>query len=337
MNKSNINTAYHEARIEFSNRIYNQPNMMPHRYVFILTNKCNLRCSFCFQEKKHIDGSLNADDWVKVVDQLPEYAHITITGGEPFLFKDFEKVFIKVTDRNTCNIISNGLLLTDHLIDLILSKPNFKVLSISVDNIANSIRGISLSQWGEVEYLMKSFTQKRDKLRLKTVLDSKTVVLDENADFLAEIHEYCMEKLSCDTHSFMFLKGAPIQYADNMHPLESMFVETNAYVYKKINVIAAQFEKVRQYNLRSQKKCFVHPKIVDLNGPRLIEKTDLDIINRPNHVQGDFLPCKAPWESVHINVDGSIFPCMAISMGNVNVLNLSDIVHGNIFTGRIGH
>ena len=30
-----------------------------------------------------------------------------------------------------------------------------------------------------------------------------------------------------------------------------------------------------------------------------------------------FKPCKAPWQSVHINTDGNVFPCMAIPMGNI--------------------
>jgi hypothetical protein len=86
------------------------------------------------------------------------------------------------------------------------------------------------------------------------VLDSKTVVLDENANELFNIHDYCINTLACDTHSFMLLKGAPIQYADHMFPIGSMFFKSNAYIYKNFSVILEQFEKVRQYNLFSNKK-----------------------------------------------------------------------------------
>ena len=30
-----------------------------------------------------------------------------------------------------------------------------------------------------------------------------------------------------------------------------------------------------------------------------------------------FLPCAQPWSSVHINVDGTVFPCLAVSTGNI--------------------
>jgi MoaA/NifB/PqqE/SkfB family radical SAM enzyme len=326
------NTHYHQARINFANKIYESPNMLPHRYVFVLTNRCNLRCSFCFQEKDSIKGSLTTEDWLKVIHQLPDYAHVTLTGGEPFLFKGFKEVFEAITERHTCNIISNGLLLNDELIDLLLSKTNFKVLSISVDDIGNIVRGVKPGQWDKVEVLMKRFAQKRNECGSEAVLDSKTVVLDENANELFNIHDYCINTLACDTHSFMLLKGAPIQYADHMFPIGSMFFKSNAYIYKNFSVILEQFEKVRQYNLFSNKKCYVHPKIVDLNGNEPISSYDLNFINTQSHIQDNFMPCKAPWESVHINVDGNLFPCMAISMGNVKEQSLTSIIGGQVFT-----
>ena len=325
------NTDYHQARIDFSKKIYDSPSMLPHRYVFVLTNRCNLRCSFCFQEKDRIEGSLSTKQWLDVIDQLPEYAHVTLTGGEPFLFNGFEEVFRAVTKKHTCNIISNGLLLTNEIIELLLSTPNFKVLSISVDDIGNIVRDVVPDQWVKAEELMRRFSEKRDKYRSNTVLDSKTVVLDENAGDLFDIHKYCIEKLKCDTHSFMLLKGSPIQYADHMLPLENMMHESKAYVYKNLSTILNELEKVRKYNIAMNKKCFVHPKVIDVNSTKSVDNLDLRFINNGQHNVADFKACKAPWESVHINVDGNLFPCMAIKMGNVKEQKLADIISSPTF------
>lgn len=324
-------TSYHQARIHFAQKIYDTPGMLPHRYVFVLTNRCNLRCSFCFQEKDIIKGSLTSEDWLHLIRQLPDYAHVTLTGGEPFLFKGFRDVFLEVTERHTCNIISNGLLLTEGLVDLLLSRPNFKVLSISVDNIGNTVRDVVPEQWRKAEEMMRLFRQRRDALGSETVLDSKTVVLDDNAPDLFAIHRHCVERLSCDTHSFMLLKGSPIQYADHLFPLAAMFQESKAYVYQKFSTVLEQFEQVRLYNRSTGTRCFTHPKIVDLNGPEPVSHSDLSFVNRADHVASHFRPCKAPWESVHINVDGNLFPCMAISMGNVKEKSLAAIVSSPIF------
>ena len=70
------------------------------------------------------------------------------------------------------------------------------------------------------------YFQKR-KLELNhpsCILDSKTVVLDENAADLLEIHQYCIEDLKCDTHSFQFLKGSPIQHSGLMFKLEKIYL-----------------------------------------------------------------------------------------------------------------
>jgi MoaA/NifB/PqqE/SkfB family radical SAM enzyme len=325
------NTDYHQARIDYSKKIYDDPSMLPHRYVFVLTNRCNLKCSFCFQEKDRIEGSLTTEEWLELIDQLPEYAHVTLTGGEPFLFKGFEEVFKAVTKKHTCNIISNGLLLTEEIIELLLSTPNFKVLSISVDDIGNIVRDVVPDQWLKAEELMRRFSKKRDEHGASTVLDSKTVVLDENANDLFDIHKYCIEKLKCDTHSFMLLKGSPIQYADHMIPIENMMHESKAYVYKKLPIILNELEKVRKYNITMNKKCFLHPKVIELNSAKPLNNLDLGFINNGSHNVSDFKECKAPWESVHINVDGNLFPCMAIKMGNVKEQKLTDIISSSVF------
>ena len=45
----------------------------------------------------------------------------------------------------------------------------------------------------------------------------------------------------------------------------------------------------------------------------------------------NFSICYAPWKSVHINVDGNLFPCMAVAMGNVKNTKLPDIIFSDNF------
>jgi MoaA/NifB/PqqE/SkfB family radical SAM enzyme len=328
----NNHTPYHEQRIIQTDKIYNSENLLPHRYVFILTNKCNLRCSFCFQDKKFIEGSLNLDGWINIIKQLPDYAHVTLTGGEPFLFDSFKEVFLEVTKKHTCNIISNGLLLNDDLIDLLLSEKNFQVLSISIDNIGNTVREVDENKWKIAEELFKKFIKKRDLLYSKAILDMKTVVLDQNSKQLFNIYKYCTETLQADTHSFMFLKGSPIQHSDTMYDFDEIFNESQAHKYINFNEIINQLEKVRIYNLKHQKKSYSHPNFVDLNGDQSLLNFDFNFMNQINHKVENFKPCKAPWGSVHINVEGNLFPCLAISMGNVKKSTLNEIFFGEKFT-----
>ena len=52
-------------------------------------------------------------------------------------------------------------------------------------------------------------------------------------------------------------------------------------------------------------------------------------LNNKKHDSKHFSTCYAPWGCVYINVDGHLFPCMAVSLGNVKKNKLSDIVFSN--------
>ena len=160
------------------------------------------------------------------------------------------------------------------------------------------------------------FSKKKRELGHDTcVLDAKTVVLDDNASELLEIHKYCIEDLKCDTHSFQFLKGSPIQHSDIMFPENKIFEKSSAYIYKNWRAITEELEKVRNYNIENKKTGYLHPavaSIIDDSSP-----INIDILNNQSHDKKLYKPCAAPWGSVHINVDGTLFPCLAIDMGNV--------------------
>ena len=133
----------HKKHEQLTDFIYENPEMLPARYVYILTNECNLNCSFCYMERNHREDSMTTSDWIKVSKQLPDYARVTFTGGEPFMFKGFRNVFSNVAEKYDCNLITNGTLLNHSLSNFMLSYQNFHILSISVDDIGNKIRDIN--------------------------------------------------------------------------------------------------------------------------------------------------------------------------------------------------
>ncbi len=319
---------YHDNLIKYSEDAYKKNFSYPKRYCYILTNLCNLSCSFCFQDRKKQEGAMTTADWLKLTDQLPEHSRVTLTGGEPLVFKGFKEIFDKVANKFECNIITNGILLTKEIIDFILSYKNFKVLSISIDNINNTIRGVKSHKWKHTEEMLKYFLETKVHLNLKCILDTKTTILDENAEELFDIHKYCTEKLNADTHAFQFLKGSPIQHSDIMFDLNDIYKKSEAYQYKKWDLIVDQLKKIKEYNFKNKKDCFLHPPVASM-----IDSNSLDhinYINDLNHNKYNYKSCSAPWASVHINVDGTLFPCLAINMGNVKN-GLDSVILGKKF------
>ena len=50
------------------------------------------------------------NDWINLIDQIPQAPRITLTGGDPFMFKDFLKIFKKANQKAETNMITNGIL-----------------------------------------------------------------------------------------------------------------------------------------------------------------------------------------------------------------------------------
>lgn len=322
------NSRFHNSHKEFTEKVYGMQGILPGRYVFVLTNLCNLRCDFCFQDRKLKKNSMTGDNWIEVSKQLPEYARVTLTGGEPLIFKEFNKIFKYIAERFDCNIITNGLLLTEEKIDYLLSFPRFKVLSLSIDDIGNKMRGLEPKQWKNLEDKLNYFVKKKGE-NSDCLLDVKTMILDENAGQLFATYKYLVEKLKIDTHTFQFLKGSKIQHADIMFEFEDITNKSEARMYNNFDVIKTQLEKVRKYNIITEKVSYLHPKVASLISKNSL--SNINYINNRSHIKENYFPCKYPWSSIHINSDGNLFPCLSISMGNVKNKSLKEIINGSEF------
>jgi MoaA/NifB/PqqE/SkfB family radical SAM enzyme len=320
-------TEFHQIQERLSETIYQTPGMLPSRYVYILTNQCNLRCDFCFQDKKPGKNPMTQEDWIHLTKQLPEYARVTLTGGEPLSFSGFENVFKYVAEIFNCNVITNGILLTSKNIDYMLSFPKFRVLSVSIDDIGDKLRGVSPKKWNHLEEMLKYFVKKKGENDIGQILDIKTTVVDENAEHLFETYKYLVEEIGVDTHAFQFLKGSPIQHSDQMFSFEDIKAKSSAPIYQKFEEIKKQLDMVREYNTKHNRVSFVHPKAILLESERPI--SDINYLNEKSHQGKKFSPCKFPWSSIHINWDGNIFPCLAVPIGNVKEKSLAEIIDGD--------
>ena len=126
------------------------------------------------------------------------------------------------------------------------------------------------------------------------------------------------------------LKGAEIQHSDLMFDFQQIDKEYEAYQYKKFDKLIDQLNLIKEYDYKYGYKTYLHPNLLKFNDDRKFEKKDLIYLNNKEHNPKHFATCHAPWSSVHINVDGNLFPCMAVAMGNVKITKLAEI----IFSGK---
>jgi len=324
-------SALHAKHEQSAEALWSGGPALPNRYALVLTNTCNLRCPFCFQHKRKLPNAMTTQDWLHVIEQIPAGARITLTGGEPLAFKGFVEVFKAATDKCDVNIITNGVLLNEKLIDMFVTTKSFKVLSLSIDDVGNHSRLMKPKEWQTLVDMGRYFVKRRNEEGSTALLDVKTVVLDERAEELFGIYDFCKTELNCDTHAFQMQKGSPLQHADAMFDFELIFEKPTPPIYEKLGVLADQFEQIRQDARAHDRRVFLHPDVVNVTGDKPLTEGDFWKINQTEIPEGAFQSCRFPWASVHINADGHLFPCLAVSMGNVKTQTLPEVIFSETY------
>lgn len=325
------NTDYHQARVDYSLESF-QNDSIPRRYCLVLTNKCNLSCDFCFQHRRTLNGALNRDNWIHVIENvLPRGSHITLTGGEPLVFRGFKEVFVRANQLHTTNIISNGTRFNPELMELFATTENFQVLSISIDTVGNINRDVKIEQYQEMVRMLSLYRNLREFDGPR--LDAKTVVTDDNAADLVDIFEHCANDLMVDSMSFQMLKGSPIQHADQCFDFSSIYNDPTPHIYSDPELIFSQFAKIQEKLKSVSIGVYTHPNIFDFS---LTDDNSLarfvEELSSEKHEAGRYDVCRAPWESMHINANGDTFPCLAIKTGNI--LDVEDV--GILYGSGVG-
>ena len=98
---------------------------LPASVVFEVTRRCNHDCPHCYNAWKnhrgYPDGRLSPAATLRLLERLLDETpirHVTLTGGEPLLRPDLPEIVEMLAARGVgLNLITNGTLLTDALLD----------------------------------------------------------------------------------------------------------------------------------------------------------------------------------------------------------------------------
>ena len=165
----------------------------PHAGHFIVTFKCNLKCTGCgsWQVTEHND--LSAAEWRAVFRQLPELDLVKILGGEPFVRKDIVEILQAVreeVDPYILQLTTNGML-KNRLLAAIeaIAWPGLQ-LRISVDGLPKThdeMRGVDGS-WQIVDSTVKAVAALKAKYGFSFGINF--AVTDSSVDELPRMVEY---------------------------------------------------------------------------------------------------------------------------------------------------
>lgn len=136
----------------FKNIVFSSFLLTPYKINFAVTSQCNSRCKTCntWKNKKDISKELTIKEIDTIFKKLPRtVTWISLTGGEPFLRKDFAEILNSAIENikslKMITIPSNGLL-KEKIIKILNNVPDFPIfLNFSIDGpsrVHDQIRGI---------------------------------------------------------------------------------------------------------------------------------------------------------------------------------------------------
>ncbi len=299
--------------------------LMPLRYSLELTYRCNLECPYCYVGDDRNKQELTTEEWMKVIDQIPFYALVTLIGGEVLLRKDFLELFIKASKKTfgKVNIVSNGILLNENLIDELI-KHNLLLLSVSLDGYGEN-HDINRNKPGIFDKIISNLELYKTKRKNnKPMLDIKTIVLENNLDDLVALYKLCKE-INADFYSVSFKRNCNLkqnsvlrdtfgeEFYNQEFPIEPYFdMEHFKEVYKEIESL----EK------NSNTKIRWAPKFKPTGDINTIEKF-FTLGNKP--VSEIYNPCYYPFSNILISPQGDIYPCLSYKIGNIKDRKLIDV------------
>jgi len=173
-----------------------------------LTRKCNLNCLHCYHEHndknlKTKNSELDTKEWISIIDEITdaECLYLLITGGEPLLRKDFNKIYTHIKKRGIIvTVFTNGTLITDEILNLFSDLPPY--------DLEISIYGATAETYEKITGAPGSFRKCTEGIKKlhdhKIKFSLKTVLMTHN------LHEYPDMKKMADMYNVDFRFDAAI-------------------------------------------------------------------------------------------------------------------------------
>jgi Fe-coproporphyrin III synthase len=158
----------------------------PRLLTFIVTFRCNARCVMCDSWRKDDEGDLTLAQIETIFRQLPRLHAVRLTGGEPFVRKDFEAIAAltqSLLRPALLHLTTNGFL-TDRIVKFCETRDRAVPLQllVSIDGVKdkhNEIRG-RRDAWERSFATVQAIAPRQRELGLRLAVN-QTVVDGESA------------------------------------------------------------------------------------------------------------------------------------------------------------
>ena len=282
-----------------------------------ITNRCNLRCTYCshFTGASDVDQDLPKEEWLQFFEELNRCAvmNVTISGGEPFCRKDLpELIEWIVSNRMRFNILSNGTLITDEMAAFLASTGRCDGVQVSIDG---SIPMTHDACRGEGNFL-RAMQGIKSLQKYNVPVSVRVTIHRKNVNDLNNIAELLLEGIglpSFSTNSAAHM-GLCRQNAEQVQLTaeeRTLAMETLLRLTKKYNgrISAAAGPLAEGRDWLEMEKSLREGK-ESING------------------RGYLCGCNGPMNTLAVRADGVMVPCGQMShieLGRINIDDLQEV------------
>lgn len=266
---------------------------------FEINSTCNLNCIHCYNDSNGENRIVVSFEIIKnVIDELKkkEVKILSLSGGEPILHPDFEKIVKYTNDLDIdVHVATNGILLNIVNLDILKA---LKSIQISLDGACEKThekirnkKGCFQKVIDNILYLNKVYPQINEKLSLKMVINKLNK--EEILDYINLAKSLSIKDVRL---SFMVLTGR----AENNNEINLSYDEKLSLI-KDVNNEIPNHPSMNISSLGTTDVC-----------PFTTEKEEVTF-------------------GIRIDYNGDVYPCQTISdkkfsFGNINENNISNIL-----------
>ena len=261
--------------------------------TFELSPLCNMDCKMCYikmsKEKQESIARLRTkEEWIELAQKAKEKGmlFLLLTGGEPFLVKDFKELYIELHKMGFCiSINSNGTMIDEDVIEWLKHYPPMR--------INMTLYGASNETYGRLCNNPKGFMQvtkaisllKENNIQVKL----NCSVTPYNKDDLKQMMDFAEEHdLVIQATSYMF---PPLRKDKTKIGQNNRFIAEDAALYEAyISAYSNGFDRFKDY----------------------IESGQLALYDADDDcgvVEGDHMRCRAGITSFWMTWEGKMLPC----------------------------
>lgn len=315
-----INKMYTEFRLStlYDHKLFHGYALTPCAVEINTTYRCNLSCKMCYlYGTSGINDTLSKDELKitelkKLFDELSTfyfYPIIHFTGGEPFIRKDMYEI-IEYLDKKGLiwDIITNGTLMSDEIIETIVNSRNCIGMLFSIDGtkqVHDAIVGVPGAFEKTVTNIRKIICarghRKFPRIGINCTISEynytyllETVKLAESlkVDTIRISHQWYTDEKSVKSHENMTKRLYGIAYNSARSHLSHTTDNINT------DILIKEFLKIKSYASSIKVEFYPNLKINEVSS-----YYDPEVPLRHK--------CIYPWFNAFIQPDGNMIPCGA--------------------------